>query len=64
MTSALDRIRAYTSHFGTSPMMQVLIANGLWLSFLTFWCVLYFIQRGADEKGGSHRYPPYVAPHD
>lgn len=45
-------------------MMQVLLANALWLVFLSFWCLLYFFQRGADEKSGGHRYPPYVAPND
>lgn len=45
-------------------MAQVLIANALWLVFLAAWCIAYFVQRGADVKGGVGRYPPYVAPLD
>lgn len=45
-------------------MTNVLIANGLWLAFLSFWCVIYFLQRGADKAAGGGRYPPYVAPND
>lgn len=45
-------------------MIQVLIANALWLVFLSAWCVFYFVQRGADERRGAPRYPAYVAPND
>lgn len=45
-------------------MAQVLIANALWLVFLSAWCIAYFVQRNADVRRGGHRYPPYVAPQD
>lgn len=45
-------------------MLNVLIANGLWLTFLSFWCVIYFMQARADRAAGGGRYPPYSAPID
>jgi len=45
-------------------MKEVLFANALWLVFLSFWCILYFVQRRMDERAGAGRFPPYVAPND
>lgn len=45
-------------------MMNVLIANGLWLAFLSFWCVIYFMQASADRSAGAGRYPAYAPPAD
>jgi len=45
-------------------MTNVLIANGLWLAFLSFWCVIYYVQERADRAGGGSRYAPYVPPAD
>ncbi len=40
-------------------MELVLLSNLLWIVFLAGWCVVYFIQAGADRRSGG-RYSDHI----